>query len=126
MFWKKKKINETLLINFNTEDKRLSVRVTPAQDKPVVLCFDNQKVPVENISAGGIAFKNADFSKGDTFHGRFSLPDEDTEIVTMLKVLYITGSGVCGCRFLDLDMEDSDRIHHYVLARQKDEIRKTL
>lgn len=133
MFWKKKKTDPEMF-TLETENKRKSFRVCPAEDKPMAFevgltedeptihNLSEKRVWVIDISASGLSFKNRGFREKKSYPITFDLPGHNTTISTTLEIICIKG-GICHSRFNGLEEETCDKIHKYVLERQKKIIR---
>ena len=132
MFWKKKKTDPEMF-TLKAENKRKVFRVCPAEDEPIMITFAihsaeadpivlqlrERQILVKDISAGGLSFKNRGFREKKSYPITFDLPNQNTTISTVLEILCISEDGFCHCRFDGLEEEASDKIHEYVLKRQK-------
>lgn len=52
-----------------------------------------------------------------------SLLDRDSAITAILEIVEIDREGVCHCRYKEVDDDEIERLHQYVLVRQKEEMR---
>ena len=125
MFWKK---GDRSTVTFTYEDpvgcQRQTFRVHPADDQPIDLVFMGKKTKVLNISAGGMAFENQNFSAGDSEELSMTLPGENRLFSCVVTVLRMDDSNkICFSKFTDVDADSADVLHHYVLARQKQVLR---
>ena len=132
MFWKKKKTDPEMF-TLETKNERKLFRVCPAEDKPIMIAFalgpaedkptihnlKEMRVRVIDISAGGLSFKNRGFREKESYPITFDLPGHATTISTALEIICISEEGICHSRFNRLEEETSDKIHEYVLERQK-------
>ncbi len=89
--------------------------------------FKKKSVKLLNISAGGMAFKDNGFTQYDVDQITLVLdiPNYmgDTKFSARLRILNITGNGICNCIFENCVIEEYELIHKYVLEMQKNEIR---
>ncbi len=89
--------------------------------------FKQKPVKVLNISAGGMAFKDDGFTQYDVDQITLFLdiPNYmgDTKFSAKLRILNITGNGICNCIFENCVIEEYELIHKYVLELQKNEIK---
>lgn len=122
MFWKRK-TSDLKLFTYETDDRRKSFRLSPPEDGPVTLRFGEKEHLVIDIGAGGLSFKNSNFSEGDSKFVTFDLPGQDTTISTILEIRKICQEGICHCNFKEIEEEAVERIHQYLLARQKEILR---
>ncbi len=126
MFWKKND-KSTVSFSFPNEDEcqRTSFRVAPDDGSPVHVRFGAAKTRVLNISAGGLAFENHDFSEGESHDIVLSLPGEYVDVRCNVTILRMDSTGkICFSTFSSLSPEGLDIIHHYVLVHQKQNIQK--
>lgn len=119
MFWKRKK-SSTEIFSLETEDRRLYYRVSPSAEAPVIFEFGGEKVKANDIGAGGLAFKNKHFKKGDTQAIELRLPEQDVSITTILTISEIDKQNICHCHFSETAAYGAEAIHQYVLKRQKE------
>lgn len=125
MFWKKKnKDEEEKKSMFKVPDQsRGAFRIAPNPDEPIVIDINGEKVNVIDISSGGASFKNIKFKAEAIYDGKFTLPNTGVVVKTKIKVLRITDAQICHSIFVELTPELEDEIHHYVLLRQKEELK---
>lgn len=122
MFWKRK-LNSSEMFTLETNNRRSSFRVSPNEEAPILIKFGNKEVRVINIGAGGLAIENMGFVKGDSHLTNFKIPGQDTTISVVLKITGICQQNICHCCFIDIQEEDVEAIHKYMLARQKEDLR---
>jgi len=120
LFWKKKSKQEKKLKA--PEEARQAYRVVPDPENPILLNLEGKSLEVLEISSGGLAFKNQGFQAGSSYKVDFVLPTGGG-IKTQIKILRIDEEDICRCNFIDLDIDSEDSLHHYVLVRQKDDLR---
>ena len=135
MFWKKKK-TDSEMFTLDTGNKRKLFRVCPADDRPIEITFaigpaqdestfhdlGEKKARVIDISAGGLSFSNGGFREKKSYPITFELPGFGVTISTAVQIVRIDREGICHCRFNELEDAVSDKIHEYVLERQKTNI----
>ena len=120
MFWKKKNKPEK---KFKApEEARQAYRVVPDPENPILLNLEGISLEVVEISSGGLAFRNKGFQEGSSYKVDFILPTGGG-IKTQIKILRIDEDDICRCNFIDLDIDSEDSLHHYVLVRQKEDLR---
>lgn len=119
MFWKEKQDNSETF-SFESNDRRLSYRVAPSANAPIVFEFGGEKVQVVNIGAGGLAFKNKGFKSGDTQTIELLLPYQNVTLALILEINTIDDQNVCHCNFSAIGEDEVELIHQYVLKRQKE------
>ncbi len=122
MFWKRiLKTAEEPKKGFSVpEDIRKSFRVSPSAEAPIRITLDQKTVSVIDISSGGACFKNNNLKSGVFYPSKFLLPDEVDEISVNIEILKIDENNLCRSRFHDLNPEQEEMIHQYVLNRQKE------
>jgi len=122
LYWKKKTNDRRLLI-YETDNRRDSFRLNPPEDVPVRFRFGEKEHRVIDIGAGGLSFKNSNFSEGDSGLITLRLPGQDTTISTTLEIRRICEKGFCHCKFTEIEEDAVERIHQYLLAVQKEILR---
>lgn len=124
MFWKKKK--PATDIDHPSEDKREAFRYIFPDNKGLSIRFQDKKIEILNISAGGMAFKNRGFSQFDFDFIKFELdiPDfkGDPTFFAGLRILKIDRTDICHCIFEQCSLEQHELIHKYVLEMQKNDL----
>ena len=85
-----------------------------------MLRFGDEEVEVYDIGAAGLSFKNEHFSIGETRASRIDLPELAPTIHTVLKILTIDEKDICHCKIKKIQEPAVERIHQYVLKRQKE------
>ncbi|MEM7206286.1 MAG: PilZ domain-containing protein [Pseudomonadota bacterium] len=120
MFWKKTRDNG-LEVEYETD--RMSYRVVPDRNDPVILQANGKLVRVIDISAGGASCESDHLKVGQTYDARINLPDGFIDIRCKLEVLYRDPDHSYHCQFNDVDESGSDQLHRYVLQRQKTAIK---
>ena len=141
MFWKRK-INweeiKSVLLNplkkvekpdpelfaLKPNERRDSYRVQPSKDEPILFRLEDKIVEVKNISATGLSFKNENYSIGELFTVNIDLPGLGLTVPATLQIIGIDRFKRCHCKFLRIDQAASERIHQYVLNRQKEQVRE--
>ncbi|MCH8156908.1 MAG: PilZ domain-containing protein [Nitrospinae bacterium] len=125
MFWKKKSKEEDgkkRLFKMPTET-RGAFRVLPAPDAPIVMKVEGKTMNAVDISSGGISFDNNNYKLKASYSIELMLPkDAGPPIVAKAVVLKIDETDVCRCKVEGLNPDQEDRVHHYVLERQKQEL----
>jgi len=109
---------------YDDDDRRSSFRVQSSEFEPVVITINNRAVHALDIGAGGVSFRSTGCQAGDSLLASIDLPGRQSTVEVTLKVLYVKNEDVCHCRFEELEEEAADEIHLYVLARQKEDVRK--
>ncbi len=122
MYWKKK-VSDRRLFTFEIDNRREAFRLNPLEDEPVAFRFGEKEHIVVDIGAGGLSFKNSNFSEGDSGLITFRLPGQGTTISTTLEIQRICEKGICHCKFTEIEEDAVERIHQYLLAVQKEILR---
>lgn len=125
MFWKRKKNKPSAKDPFNLEFEegpRYYFRVTTSPDRPVRFQMGQRFYQVEDISAGGMGLRGPGLANGQRLAGLLFLPDEDSPVPLILMLCNVSPSGLLGGQFTKIKEQDRERIHQYVLARQKEEL----
>lgn len=126
MFWKKgkqkkgRKCGEPFTIDFDL-DRRNYYRVEPKRDKPVYLHMAGRRFLALDVSAGGVAVRASGLAPGQRVQGVVYLPTGGPIPAIMDVVKSIPGKMVA-FQFAKIRAEDQERIHQYVLERQKEEL----
>lgn len=122
MFWKRK-LNSPGMFTLETNNRRSSFRVRPTEEAPILISFCGKETRVIDVGAGGLAIEDMGFVKGDSQLINFKVPGKDTTISVILELIEILPQNICHCRFIDIQEEDIEAIHQYMLARQKEDIK---
>ncbi len=123
MFWKKsnKGDESSKILLSNPDEGRNSFRVTPPVNAPLKATLNEMPISILNISSGGFRFKKIDLEAEKFYLAEIELPSEKQKISSLVEILGNDEENHCRCRFLDLAQELEDRLHRYVLNRQKEE-----
>ena len=125
MFWKKKNHNQStdpLRLEFDP-DRRRAYRVQPGSETPVVFSYENRTEPLHNLSAGGLAFFSSTGLEVDRLlEGDLFLPQAITPMPVSCRVLEVEVTGLIRANFERISDQDREKIHQYVLERQKAEM----
>ena len=113
----KKSPDESLKVEYETD--RMAYRVVPDKNDPVILHANGKLLRVVDISAGGVSCIAEGIDVGQKYAARINLPDGFIDIRCELEVLNKDSDKLFHCQFNDMDGSDSDRMHRYVLERQK-------
>lgn len=123
MFWKKP---NKIHLEEDESNQRADFRVIPDSNNPVILQVEGKLVTVCDISAGGVSFRghgSDTYKMGMRYRVRMDLPDHGDVIHVNVDTLRVDKRDVWFCHFADLTPEQEDRIHQYVLERQKRDIK---
>ena len=126
MFWKKKKPVCEPAVDLETQDQREAFRYVFKVHNRIPLVFRGTPVEVIDISAGGMAFKNAGFKQYDADRVTLDLKIPNfpgtSRFTATLRILNITKNNVCNCIFEDCTIQTYELIHKYVLEMQKQDL----
>ena len=127
MFLKKKKTGIEAVNPDDRDDKREAYRYIFRDGRRPSLTFLEKSTLLMNISAGGMAFKNNDFSLGDSDRIRLSMENtnsgETSILDTRTRIFHISPDGICHCSFENLAPDQAECIHKYVLEMQKKDLK---
>jgi len=127
LFWKRKKDKKAELpftLEYE-EDQRSYYRVAPKVEEPLFLQTQGRRYSILDVSAGGLAFEGAGFSPGDSLAGLLVMPSGEQPIPIVLTILKaLPQKGMIACQFKKIKEEDRERVHQYVLKRQKEDLEK--
>jgi len=124
LFWKKKKSKKSedpFSISWDP-GLRSYHRVRPAPDAPVFLKVGKEKLPIIDISAGGAALPPGRFVSGQRLSGVLLMPGDEPPIPAIFQVVHVVPGKVVATEIVKIKEEDRERLHKYVLDRQKQEI----
>ena len=121
MFLRKKQSrNNSELFRYESKDRRKFFRIRPAENAPVQFRIGEKKLPVRDIGAAGLSFKNETFKRGAILTATIELPDLSSRIEADLLVVTIDTNGFCHCTFKEITKAAIESVHQYVLQRQKE------
>lgn len=125
MFWKRKKnkppAEDSLDLEFD-EGPRYYFRVSTDPRRPVLFQIEDRSYQVEDISAGGFALRGPGLASGQRLAGLLRLPGDDAPLPLIMLLRNVTAEGLAGGQIAKIKEQDRERIHHYVLSRQKEEL----
>lgn len=128
MFWKNNSDNnkktETPKMFKAPSDSRSAFRVSPPPDEPLMLKVGGQNIAIIDISSGGISFDSVKLKLGSIHPVQLTLPGEIIPIFAVIEILRIEDKKLCRAKLYDLTREQEDKIHQYVLNRQKHDLEK--
>ncbi|GBC64161.1 membrane protein [Desulfonema ishimotonii] len=110
-----------------TDNRREAYRYVFSKRQRPSIFFKGRPVNLLNISAGGLAFKNNQFTLED--HDLIELDldisefGKDTPIAVRIRISRINDQGICQCRFEGLNSNQEELIHKYVLELQKKDLK---
>ena len=92
--------------------------------EPIILHIDDRTVDIRDIGAAGLSFDNDNFSLGPLESCQLDLPELGPAIPIKLQIVEIDEKNVCHCEFKTIEDGAVERIHQYVLRRQKEILRE--
>ena len=119
----KKPANDLSLFTYESDNRRASYRLRLTGDEVVTFILDEKEHMAIDIGAGGLSFENKGFIKGDGGPITLNLPGHDHPIPAILKIRSICKYNVCHSQFVEMAEEDVEKIHQYLLERQKNRVR---
>ena len=120
MFWKKKNKKPALGFLAPKFGPRESFRVRPSLGDPLFININKKSESILDISSGGMSFNNVGLTLHKNYTAAFDLPDEGLPIIAEILIVRIKDEEVCYAQFVGLSQKTEDRIHEYVLQRQKE------
>jgi len=122
-----KKNDEPLIVSVET-DRREFFRVEPSSNAPLWMRIGQGHYSVKDICAGGVGiYRNTgqgELEVGNLYSFHISLPLVQEEIMGKLKVLH-RSEAAFHCAFVDLGDEKQEKLHLFVLERQKEQLMET-
>lgn len=112
------------MFHFYSGERRKWFRIQPSKLEPIVLCVDDHKINIRDIGAAGLSFNNHNFSIGPLESCQLDLPELGPAIPIKLQIITIDEKNVCHCEFNTIEKGAVERIHQYVLRRQKEILRE--
>jgi hypothetical protein len=122
--FRKKTKPEPEMFHFYSRERRKWFRIQPSELEPIVLRIDDHTVDIRDIGAYGLSFDNDNFPIGPLESCQIDLPELGPAIPIKLEILEIDEKDVCHCWFKTIEEGAVERIHHYVLRRQKEILRE--
>ena len=104
--------------------KRSAYRVVPDRDDPVIFQVDGTLTRVVEISAQCALAPSTELKLGRRYPFSLDLPTSRAGLTGYVDVLPELDNGDVVCLFVDLSPEELDKLHRYVLMRQKQVIRQ--
>jgi hypothetical protein len=103
-------------------------RVEPSSQEPIDVSIVADRYQMKDIGAGGIALYRRSGEKGlelgKEYQFKMLLPLINEVISGVSRIVYISDI-TYHCAFVDLGKEDREKIHAFVLERQKEELRRS-
>lgn len=118
MFWKKK-TDDISLFTYESNTRRTSYRLRLAGDEVVTFILGEKEHVLLDIGGGGLSFENKGYIKGDGGPITLKLPGHDHPIPAVLRIRDICKNSVCHSAFVEIAEEDVEKIHQYLLEKQK-------
>jgi len=120
-----KKTND-LLFEFFDEEKRSFFRVKPSSKKPINIAIGRNRYKVKDIGAGGMGIylrsEDKELERGKKYPFKITLPLTKEAISGTFRIVNISDRAY-HCIFVNLGIEKREKIHLFVLERQKEELR---
>lgn len=115
-----------ILFEFSDEERRNSFRVKPSRKKPITLSIGHDRYKVKNIGAGGMGVyrrsEDVELERGKQYPFKLTLPLIKEVVSGTFRIIDISKK-TYHCIFVDLAVEEREKIHLFVLERQKEELR---
>jgi hypothetical protein len=108
------------MFHFESKERRKWFRIQPSTTDPIVVRFGEEDVQVRDIGAAGLSFSDQHFSAGETRSSLIDLPGLGPTIQAELTIVSIDKKNACHCEFKEIQEPAVERIHQYVLKRQKE------
>jgi len=114
------------ILEMQKEEGGAYFRIKPSRKDPVQVFVEPHTFLVKDVGAGGMAVykdegKSMEFNKEYPFKMALSLIEE--EISGIMRIVNIS-ENTYHCAFIDLTREHKEKIHFFVLERQKEELRE--
>ena len=120
------KNNDPLAVSIDQE-RRSSFRVEPSPERPIYVSIGCNRYQVKDIGAAGIGIYHRDDDKelepGKKYPFKMTLPLIKEVVSGILRIVDISDS-IHHCRFIGLRKEEREKIHLFVLERQKEQLRQ--
>ncbi len=130
MFSKKKNTTIKVIDPGEADNRRQAYRYIFSQQTAPEITFKQRSVPLMNISAGGLAFKATGFAVNDGDEAVLDLTvpgsGKHFNIHVRLHIFEIKAPDICHCCFENLDPDQEELIHRYVLEMQKQDLGKPI
>ena len=124
MFSRKK--TNPLAISIDAE-RRDSFRVEQSKKEPIDVSIGRSKYHVKDLSAGGIgiysSIKDKELEMGKEYPFKMTLPLINEVISGIIRIVDISGR-ILHCTFIGFGNKGREKIHLFVLERQKEELRE--
>lgn len=125
MFWKKK-TNNKITIDLDSDDRRHGVRIKPLDD--IIIKHESYHSDLIDISAIGLSFKAAKadlYKRHDGLDVSVMLPDTQTKAAPVIhctiKFISIVKTNY-HCQIIQIDRHNQNILDHFILNEQKRQI----
>lgn|GEM_PF-1425056 len=118
--FRKKEKSKAELFEIESEERRKWYRIRPSETEPVLLSFEDKALCIRDIGAAGFSFENDNFSIGPQKPSHLNLPESAPAIPVHIVIISIDNENICHCEFKTIEEGAVERIHQYVLRRQKE------
>jgi len=106
-----------------TDTGRKAYRVVPDPDDPIILQLDGKLCRVLGISATGFSISGDVVEAGRRYAFTLDLPTSRRPLSGYVDVTLARDRSLLHCLFANLQADDVEAVHRYVLVRQKEAIR---
>ncbi len=120
-----RKNNDPLIVSID-EEKRGSFRVEPPSRGPIEVSIGPHRYQVKNISAGGIGIYRRgeeELEAGEEYPFKVTLPLINEVISGTIRIVD-SSDRAYHCPFVDLGDKEKEKIHLFVLERQKEDLKQ--
>jgi len=93
------------------------------KSEPIFFTLAEKAYEIVDIGGGGLAFRNTGFAAGQRVEIELEIPGFAPLIRTGLEVRSICENNICHCAFAGISEEDVEKIHQYMLEKQKEMVR---
>jgi c-di-GMP-binding flagellar brake protein YcgR len=115
-----------LLFEFFDEERRAFFRVRPSSKKPITISIGPNRYKVKDIGAGGMAIyrrsEDKELEREREYPFKITLPLIKEIISGAFRIVNISDRAY-HCIFVNLGIEKREKIHLFVLERQKEALR---
>ena len=119
MFWKRK-LNDFNLFTYESDTRRETYRFHPPEDEAATFILGEREYVIIDIGSGGLSFKSTDFAEGAGGPITLKLPGHYNGITAVLEIRGVCKSNICHCAFIEIADDDVEKIHLYLLKKQKE------
>ena len=119
--------NSGLLFEFIDEGRRAFFRIKPSKKEPINIFIGSDKYHIKDICAGGIGFsirsEGEELKREKEYPFELRLPLINEVISGVVRIVHISHR-IYHSTFVGLSSEDTEKIHLFVLERQKEDLRE--